>query len=155
VSPVKYELGFYIAEDDILHSHCREHLKSYVLLRIWQCGLQVGNELSATGQTVLPAHLYLSAEPVRDGKGRDTSLLITLHSNTAQPSPQTLPEVILLLLHFRFLHNSAALLAATDRVNGFRHCVCMYVCACCVPVIVQWTPHIISLQLCVPKAVCV
>jgi hypothetical protein len=28
VSPVKYEQGFYIPEDDILHSHCREHLKS-------------------------------------------------------------------------------------------------------------------------------
>jgi hypothetical protein len=27
VSPVRYELGFYISEDDILHSHCREHLK--------------------------------------------------------------------------------------------------------------------------------
>jgi hypothetical protein len=27
--PVKYELGFYIPEDDILHSHCRENLKSY------------------------------------------------------------------------------------------------------------------------------
>jgi hypothetical protein len=24
VSPVKYELGVYIPEDDILHSHCRE-----------------------------------------------------------------------------------------------------------------------------------
>jgi hypothetical protein len=29
VSPVKYELGFYIPEDGILHSHCREQLKSY------------------------------------------------------------------------------------------------------------------------------
>jgi hypothetical protein len=29
VSPVKYELGFYIPEDDILHSHRRENLKSY------------------------------------------------------------------------------------------------------------------------------
>jgi hypothetical protein len=28
VSPVKYELGFYIPEDDILHSHCRENFKS-------------------------------------------------------------------------------------------------------------------------------
>jgi hypothetical protein len=26
VSPVKYELGFYIPEDDILHSHRRENL---------------------------------------------------------------------------------------------------------------------------------
>jgi hypothetical protein len=30
VSPVKYELGFYIPEDDILHSHCRESLNSYI-----------------------------------------------------------------------------------------------------------------------------
>jgi hypothetical protein len=29
VSSVKYELGFYIPEDDILHSHSRENLKSY------------------------------------------------------------------------------------------------------------------------------
>jgi hypothetical protein len=29
VSPVRYELGFYIPEDDILHSHRRENLKSY------------------------------------------------------------------------------------------------------------------------------
>jgi hypothetical protein len=28
VSPVKYELGFYIPDDDILHSHRRENLKS-------------------------------------------------------------------------------------------------------------------------------
>jgi hypothetical protein len=34
VSPVKYELGFYIPEDDILHSHCRENFKSYVILLV-------------------------------------------------------------------------------------------------------------------------
>jgi hypothetical protein len=30
VSPVKYELGFYIPEDDILHSHRRKNLKFYI-----------------------------------------------------------------------------------------------------------------------------
>jgi hypothetical protein len=30
VSPVKYELGFYIPEDGILHSHRRETLKPYI-----------------------------------------------------------------------------------------------------------------------------
>jgi hypothetical protein len=30
VFPVRYELGFYILEDDILHSHRREKLKSYI-----------------------------------------------------------------------------------------------------------------------------
>jgi hypothetical protein len=29
---VKYELGFYIPEDDILHSHRLENLKSYILI---------------------------------------------------------------------------------------------------------------------------
>jgi hypothetical protein len=32
VSPLRYELRFYIPEDDILHSHRREYLKSYVVL---------------------------------------------------------------------------------------------------------------------------
>jgi hypothetical protein len=31
VSPVKYEMGFYIAEDGILHSHCRDNRKSHNL----------------------------------------------------------------------------------------------------------------------------
>jgi hypothetical protein len=35
VFPVKYELGFYIPEDDILHSHRRENLKSYIALTGW------------------------------------------------------------------------------------------------------------------------
>jgi hypothetical protein len=30
VSPVKYELDFYIPEDDILHSYYRENLKTYI-----------------------------------------------------------------------------------------------------------------------------
>jgi hypothetical protein len=34
VSPVKYELGFYIPEDGILHSHCRKNLKSYIALTV-------------------------------------------------------------------------------------------------------------------------
>jgi hypothetical protein len=31
VSPVRYELGFYIPEDGILHSHRRENLRSHIL----------------------------------------------------------------------------------------------------------------------------
>jgi hypothetical protein len=34
VSPVKYELGFYIPEGGILHSHNPESLKSYITLMI-------------------------------------------------------------------------------------------------------------------------
>jgi hypothetical protein len=32
VSSVKYEFGFYIPKDDILHSDCREAPKSYIAL---------------------------------------------------------------------------------------------------------------------------
>jgi hypothetical protein len=32
MSPVRYKLEFYIPEDDILHSHHRENLKSYITL---------------------------------------------------------------------------------------------------------------------------
>jgi hypothetical protein len=35
MSLVKYELGIYIPEDDILHSHRRENLKSYIALTDW------------------------------------------------------------------------------------------------------------------------
>jgi hypothetical protein len=35
VSPVRYELGFYISEDDILHSHRRENFKSGIILKDW------------------------------------------------------------------------------------------------------------------------
>jgi hypothetical protein len=35
VSPVRYELGFYISENGILHSRRRENLKSYIALTGW------------------------------------------------------------------------------------------------------------------------
>jgi hypothetical protein len=35
VSPVKYELRFYIPEDGIHHSHRRESLKSYIRILIF------------------------------------------------------------------------------------------------------------------------
>jgi hypothetical protein len=41
VSPVKYELGSYIPEDDILHSHRHENLKSYILIHSLQPAIHV------------------------------------------------------------------------------------------------------------------
>jgi hypothetical protein len=35
VFPVRYELGFYIPKDGILHSHSRENLKSNIALTGW------------------------------------------------------------------------------------------------------------------------
>jgi hypothetical protein len=35
VFPVRYELGFYVSEDGIQHSHRREKLISYVALTGW------------------------------------------------------------------------------------------------------------------------
>jgi hypothetical protein len=35
VPSLRYELRFYIPQDDILHSHRRENLKSYIALTGW------------------------------------------------------------------------------------------------------------------------
>jgi hypothetical protein len=35
VSSVRYELGFYIPEDGILHSYRHEYLKRYIALTSW------------------------------------------------------------------------------------------------------------------------
>jgi hypothetical protein len=35
VSPVRYELGFYMPEDDNIHSYRRETFKSYIALTGW------------------------------------------------------------------------------------------------------------------------
>jgi hypothetical protein len=62
VSPVRYELGFYIPEDDILHSHRRENLKSYIMTVLFNAkyGKECTHaELSANGRgPVPPCHLH-------------------------------------------------------------------------------------------------
>jgi hypothetical protein len=35
VSSVRYEMGFHIPEDGILHSHRRDNLRSYIALTGW------------------------------------------------------------------------------------------------------------------------
>jgi hypothetical protein len=41
MSPVKYELGFHIPEDDILHSHRRKDLRSYMVCKCVDNSLDV------------------------------------------------------------------------------------------------------------------
>jgi hypothetical protein len=43
VSPVKYELGFYITEDDILHSHRCEKLKFYTGSHLISTRIYIGD----------------------------------------------------------------------------------------------------------------
>jgi hypothetical protein len=50
VSPVKYELGFYIPEDDILHCGSREHLKSYItflLLVLFSIAIAINSSMTS------------------------------------------------------------------------------------------------------------
>jgi hypothetical protein len=58
VSSVKYELGFYIPEDDILHSHRRENFKSYTALPDWA---------PRRRRNVLPARYELALYIPEDG----------------------------------------------------------------------------------------
>jgi hypothetical protein len=66
VSPVKYELGFYIPEDDILHSHCHGNLRSYNI------SIVSGNNMAETTNLVAFSHrtpLNLPAFPSASGVG--------------------------------------------------------------------------------------
>jgi hypothetical protein len=56
MSPVKYELGIYIPEDAIPHSHRRENLKSYISTSFQKMKIQCSNKLD--GLDVLQKTLY-------------------------------------------------------------------------------------------------
>jgi hypothetical protein len=58
VSPVKYELGFYIPEDDILHSHRRENLKYASLVLLSAAAVHIA-------RTALQFHLLRSVPTLR------------------------------------------------------------------------------------------
>jgi hypothetical protein len=64
VSPVKYELGFYIPEDDILQNHCRENLKSYNVCSCSFVLFQVPGEGNDPTEDVVPsAHRKMTTDP--------------------------------------------------------------------------------------------
>jgi hypothetical protein len=60
VSPVKYELGFYIPEGDILHSHCRQNLKSYMPISMLTVNPTGSNDGELTAN--MPPPLILSLQ---------------------------------------------------------------------------------------------
>jgi hypothetical protein len=45
---MKYELGFYITEDGVLHSHCPENLKSYILRTLFRILYNILRKLVST-----------------------------------------------------------------------------------------------------------
>jgi hypothetical protein len=46
IAPVKYELGYYISEDAILHSHRRENLKPYMFKSVYIVDLEINDSKS-------------------------------------------------------------------------------------------------------------
>jgi hypothetical protein len=52
VSPVKYELEFYIPEDDILHSHCRDNPKPYIAFTCNNNIMAINNTLLNKSQII-------------------------------------------------------------------------------------------------------
>jgi hypothetical protein len=59
MSPVKYEIGFYIPESDILHSHRREKLKSYIGLSTVFCATVTAVPVTVCGFEALKLALLL------------------------------------------------------------------------------------------------
>jgi hypothetical protein len=60
VSPVKYELGFYIPEDGILHSHRRENLKSYTSVEHLFFGLPIPDIEFWVEMRLFPFYIFLN-----------------------------------------------------------------------------------------------
>jgi hypothetical protein len=69
VSPVKYELGFYIPEDDILHSHRRENLKPYIAVRVPDCNQTNSMTFSPQANYTERPHLSAKLMPTISGRG--------------------------------------------------------------------------------------
>jgi hypothetical protein len=71
VSHVKYELGFYIPEDGILHSHRRENLKSYCiyLARYARVSRLVGVPSAVWIGATAPLDLYLMTRNILNYRG--------------------------------------------------------------------------------------
>jgi hypothetical protein len=59
VSPVKYEMGFYIPEDSIFHSHRCEYLKSYMSFTVSTIALRLWSLEHSIEQRILVAKYYI------------------------------------------------------------------------------------------------
>jgi hypothetical protein len=59
VLSVRYERGFYIPEDDILHSHRRENLKSYIVNEVLEASVSYVSSNKGTNQCIsVPSSNY-------------------------------------------------------------------------------------------------
>jgi hypothetical protein len=76
VSPVRYELRFYIPEDGIFHSHCREYFKSYIQF------YSFGFECIQTSTAVASILYQLSQHPQKQEMLYDEIRTIVPTSNT-------------------------------------------------------------------------
>jgi hypothetical protein len=87
VSPVRYELGFYIPEDDILHSHHREDLKTYT------------SEISSSSTRQEPeGDRDVAAADARDAvisRSQQTQIRLPSQWQPGDTSPRTLAVVLL------------------------------------------------------------
>jgi hypothetical protein len=89
VSPVRYELGFHITEDGILHSHRRENLKSH---RKKCVGMK-------TADVIRSANVFNTIQSSGDSNGfsyilNEISTLSGVNSSLDQMSVRTMRELI-------------------------------------------------------------
>jgi hypothetical protein len=68
MSPVKYELGLYIPDDGILHSHRRENLKSYIVFFYSLANVERGSMMQINTQGIVLAKIRIGEYP--KGKSR-------------------------------------------------------------------------------------
>jgi hypothetical protein len=94
MSPVWYELGFYIPEDGILHSHRRENLKSYMLRCAWN-KLDFSGHISRETKGSYSEHLSLNHTNLKTLL--KTIYFLFIYGAAVEPSPLLLQPFIGLL----------------------------------------------------------
>jgi hypothetical protein len=116
VSHVRYELGFYIPEDGIFHSHRRENLKSYRLQRVFPQRLTGWSSFSLGLTSPCRDHtfLHMLAGPQRivpSIRAAVRACLSVCPLRLEKQSPNN-------FLHFSGLHNCPVLVTACGVSTG-------------------------------------
>jgi hypothetical protein len=65
---MKYELGFYIPKDGILHSHCRENPKSYKTDWVQTMTEHLDKSVTESSQTPIQIKLHLMSHHITENK---------------------------------------------------------------------------------------
>jgi hypothetical protein len=137
VSPVRYELGFYIPEDAILHSDRREHRKPHSAVSVPQTRVDCGRTITPVGKwarlwccvAACPHGLFIESgghcdvSPEREERGRGAvttgSRRVSVHGDRGMGKSD---GNVAATFEIQIAHNSNNSITASTAEGKFREC---------------------------------